>query len=115
MRGSALKEVSSKGGQQQQQVNRHGQAISVAGTRTGKEKIKEEGIRIKNHQATRQFQLSGSELSGEVGYEVLKVLISKPKGSPDLTPCPANSLSIVLFVSPTGHLHCFSMMLDTEL
>ncbi len=34
---------------------------------------------------TRWFQLLGSELSGKAGCKVLEVLISKPKGSPDLT------------------------------
>ncbi len=41
---------------------------------------------------TRRFQLLGSELSGKAGREVLEVLVSKPKGSPDLTvPLPWNS------------------------
>ena len=35
---------------------------------------------------TRWFQLLGSELSGKAGCKVLEVLVSKPKGSPDLTP-----------------------------
>jgi hypothetical protein len=35
---------------------------------------------------TRWFQLLGLELLGKVGCEVLEVLISEPKGSPDLTP-----------------------------
>jgi hypothetical protein len=34
---------------------------------------------------TRWLQPLGSELSGKAGHEVLKVLVSKPKGSPDLT------------------------------
>ncbi len=38
---------------------------------------------------TRQFQLLGSELLGKVGHEVLEVLISEPKGSPDLTLTPS--------------------------
>jgi hypothetical protein len=37
------------------------------------------------HQATRRLRPPGSELSGEAGREALEVLVSEPKGSPDLT------------------------------
>jgi hypothetical protein len=39
----------------------------------------------KSHQVTRWLWPPGSELSGKAGHKVLEVLISKPKGSPDLT------------------------------
>ena len=58
----------------------------MACARKGRKKYnddKEEGI--KDHQATRRFQLPGSELSGKAGREVLEVLVSEPKRSPDLT------------------------------
>ncbi len=57
---------------------------NARGREKGKKK-EEEGI-IRSHQATRRFQLPGSELSGKAGREVLEVLVSEPKGSPDLTP-----------------------------
>jgi hypothetical protein len=53
--------------------------------RNGSGRDKVGGIE-KSHQATRRLRPPGSELSGKAGREVLKVLVSEPKGSPDLTP-----------------------------
>ena len=85
-------------------VDKHGRAISVACTKKGRGRIELEGVKegMESHQATRQLQPLGSELSGKVGREVLKVLVSEPNGSPDLTPpggfkfdCPRSTPVII--------------------
>jgi hypothetical protein len=59
-------------------------AVILKCARKGSGRDKERGI-IRSHQVIRWFQLLGLELLGKAGCEVLEVLISEPKGSPDLT------------------------------
>ena len=51
--------------------------------------------RDKSHQATRRFQLPGSELSGKAGREVLECSFLSPKGHLTLHGC-ASSLELVV-------------------
>jgi len=69
-------------------VDKRRQVISVACMKKGRGRIELEGVKegMESHQATRQLRPPGSELLGKAGHEVLEVLVSEPKGSPDLTP-----------------------------
>jgi hypothetical protein len=68
-------------------VDKRGRAISVACAKKGRGRIELEGVKegMESHQAIRRLRPPGSELLGKVGREVLEVLVSEPKGSPDLT------------------------------